>query len=108
MPSRSHDDDAAGPLPVQPLGMRPADFLVNLTLVLRAVQVLRFANLVFEPLWSRNYIRNVQVPRQQSPSGRQCCTNACACLAEPSAPSLSGIACMLADHQQDPVLYGHG
>ena len=25
------------------------------------VQVLRFANLVFEPLWSRNYIRNVQV-----------------------------------------------
>lgn len=24
-------------------------------------QVLRFANLVFEPLWSRNYIRNVQV-----------------------------------------------
>ena len=25
------------------------------------MQVLRFANLVFEPLWSRNYIRNVQV-----------------------------------------------
>ena len=25
------------------------------------LQVLRFANLVFEPLWSRNYIRNVQV-----------------------------------------------
>lgn len=23
--------------------------------------MLRFANLVFEPLWSRNYIRNVQV-----------------------------------------------
>lgn len=23
--------------------------------------VLRFSNLVFEPLWSRNYIRNVQI-----------------------------------------------
>jgi glucose-6-phosphate 1-dehydrogenase len=23
--------------------------------------VLRFSNLVFEPLWSRNYIRNVQL-----------------------------------------------
>ena len=31
---------------------------MSLCLVL---QVLRFANLVFEPLWSRNYIRNVQV-----------------------------------------------
>ena len=29
----------------------------------KPVQVLRFANLVFEPLWSRNYIRNVQVSR---------------------------------------------
>lgn len=27
------------------------------------LQVLRFSNLVFEPLWSRQYIRNVQVRR---------------------------------------------
>lgn len=25
------------------------------------VQVLRFSNLIFEPLWSRKYIRNVQI-----------------------------------------------
>jgi glucose-6-phosphate 1-dehydrogenase len=25
------------------------------------LSVLRFSNLVFEPLWSRNYIRNVQL-----------------------------------------------
>lgn len=25
------------------------------------MQVLRFSNLIFEPLWSRQYIRNVQV-----------------------------------------------
>lgn len=28
--------------------------------------VLRFANLVFEPLWTRQYIRNVQVGRAQA------------------------------------------
>ena len=32
-----------------------------LTLLSPVVQVLRFANLLFEPLWNRKYIRNVQV-----------------------------------------------
>lgn len=35
------------------------DLIENLT-------VLRFSNLVFEPLWSRKYIRNVQVLLKQA------------------------------------------
>ncbi|KAK9226217.1 hypothetical protein WN943_011264 [Citrus x changshan-huyou] len=31
------------------------------------LSVLRFSNLVFEPLWSRNYIRNVKVLRSMQP-----------------------------------------
>ncbi len=33
----------------------------HITPMICCVQVLRFANLIFEPLWNRSFIRNVQV-----------------------------------------------
>jgi glucose-6-phosphate 1-dehydrogenase len=43
--------------------------------------VLRFANLVFEPLWSRQYIRNVQVSSVWRPAA--CCCNCASCSVQP-------------------------